>query len=84
MFCFKSDSSYEIYSDLYSKTISMNNPMIKPLQIKASNNKFPDLLMSGLSVIIAIPYYINDKALNKPLEMAPLYMKNFACIYNMG
>jgi len=83
-FCFKSDSNYETYSDLYSKVISMNNPFMSTLKVKVSNNKFPELLLTGLTVLIVIPYQINGKALSKPLEMAPLYMKNFVCVYNMG
>ena len=81
-FCFKSDATFETYSDLYSKVISMNNPFIQPLKAKVSNNKFPDLMNAGLSVLIAIPYQINGKPLMKPFEMAPLYMKNFVCVYN--
>lgn len=83
-FCFKSDSGYETQSDLYSKIISMNNPFIQTLTVKVSNNKFTDLLFTGLTILIAIPYQINGKALMKPLEMASLYVKSFACIYNQG
>ena len=83
-FCFKSDATYETYSDLYSKIISMNNPFVQTLKVKVSNNKFSDFLLNGLTVLIAIPYQINGKALMKPLEMAPLYMSNFVCVYNKG
>jgi len=62
----------------------MNNPFIQTIQVKVSNNKFSDFLYSGLTVLIVIPYQINGQALMKPLEMAPLYMDNFVCVYFQG
>lgn len=80
-FCFKSDSSYETYNDLYSKIISMNNPFVVPLKVKVTNNKFTEFQKKGVIVLMAIPYEVSGAPLNYPLEMASLYLKNYVCVY---